>query len=79
MGVLVNDPFYQTPATVLSLTHREVWDWIVEGPFEQARKDAGKPTVEELNDAEATAATVAKLFGADAEVVAAAIRESEGK
>ena len=80
MCVLVNDPFYQTLDTVLSLTHREVWDWIVEGPFEQARKDAGKPSVEESEDPDFEASNIAKLFGPEkAELVAAAIRESMGE
>lgn len=80
MCVLTNDPFYQLPATVLSLTHREVWEWVVEGPYEQARKDAGKPSVEEAEDPDFEAANVAKLIGPEnAEIVAAAIREARGE
>ena len=80
MCVLANDPFYQTPSMVFGLTHREVWEWIVEGPYEQARKDAGRPSVEEAGDPDFEASNVAKLIGPEkAELVAAAIRESRGE
>jgi len=78
MCVLLNDPFYQTAQAILGLTYREVWEWVVRGPYEQARKDSGRPAAVPVDDADAVAASVAGLIGAEnAALVAAAIRESE--
>ena len=80
MCVLLNDPFYQSPSVILGLTYREVWEWVVRGPYEQARKDSGRPESVPSDDADAMAASVASLIGHEnAALVAAAIRETEGK
>ena len=80
MCVLLNDPFYQSPSVILGMTYREVWEWVVRGPYEQARKDSGRPAEVPVDDADAVAASVAGLIGAEnAALVAAAIRETEGK
>ena len=48
------------------------------GPYEQARKDSGRPESVPPDDADAVAASVAALIGHEnAALVAAAIRETE--
>lgn len=78
MCVLTNDPFYQIPATIFGLTYREVWEWVVRKPYENARKESGRPSYDEATDPDVMANNVAKLFGVDPEIIANAIKETEG-
>ena len=79
MCVLLYDPFFQTKAAILGMTYREIWEWVVRGPYEESKKNADEPARDVAETPEEMAARVSALFGVDPKLVEGAIKETEAQ